>query len=70
MPMATIDIDRTERPAELDRRMVTHVDVGCYVTPHSHGWQPARYPRCSARFWCASCRVWFDGGRCFPPRPY
>jgi hypothetical protein len=51
-------------------RIVTHY-VGCFVVQHYHGWQPGRYPRCSARFWCASCRVWFDGGRCFPdPRRY
>ncbi len=47
-----------------------HLHPGCYVVPHYHGWQPARWPRCSACFWCASCRVWFNGGRCFPSRQY
>jgi hypothetical protein len=49
-------------------RIVQH-NPGCYVAQHDHRYQPARYRRCSARFWCASCRIWFDGGRCFPSRP-
>lgn len=55
---------RTE-PVTEEPRVVTH-HPGCIVHQHYHGWQPARYRRCSASFWCASCRVWFHGGRCFP----
>ena len=74
MSIAVVDVDakiitrpgRTQ-PAE-QPRIVTH-EPGCYVDQHSHGWQRTCRPRCSARFWCATHRVWFNGGRCFPD-PY
>jgi hypothetical protein len=65
MTVPVIDMDAVYR-TKPEPRVVTHVNPGCFVHQHYHGWQPARCPRCSARFWCASCRVWFDGGRCFP----
>ena len=65
MPIAVIDAEYRTEP---DIRVVRHAHAGCFVVQHAHGWQPSRYPRCSARFWCASCRVWFDGGRCFPDK--
>lgn len=65
MPVPVIDVVHMTEPAE-ERVSVTHMNPGCFVVQHSHGWQPARYRRCSGRFWCASCRVWFHGGRCFP----
>jgi hypothetical protein len=72
MPIAVLDIDppRAElaaSPPDTGPRIVSH-NGGCCVVQHYHSWQPARYPRCSARFWCASCRVWFYGGRCYPDR--
>ena len=67
MPTATAD----KPAARADPgKLAAHVDARCYVVQHDHRWQPGRWPRCSARFWCARCRVWFDGGRCFPSRPY
>jgi hypothetical protein len=50
------------RPAAAGR--VTHLDTWCIVTQHDHSWQPARFPRCSCWFWCATHREWFHGGRC------
>lgn len=38
--------------------------AGHYVTPHDHSWQPPNHPRCSASFWCATCREWIVGPRC------
>jgi hypothetical protein len=71
MPVPVIDVDtgvirsRRTEPVKEEPGVVSH-NPGCIVHQHYHGWQPARYRRCSASFWCASCQVWFHGGRCFP----
>jgi hypothetical protein len=41
---------------------------GHFVHLHDHRWQPGRFPRCSCRYWCGTCREWFDGKRCGIPR--
>jgi chloramphenicol 3-O-phosphotransferase len=44
-----------------------HEGAGHYVIPHEHEWQIHVWKylaRCSGRYFCSTCSVWFVGVRC------
>jgi hypothetical protein len=66
--LQVIDVDepavREDAAPEAPVASAAAPHAGHYVTPHDHRWQPPDHPRCSTRFWCATCHVWIVGPRC------